>query len=252
MADAGFIDSGSTYNHFNFEFDNTLDGPSAIALSVNLLETCEQDYDTIASWFDGLTPGGAPFTVQIGPTRADRSGSNYGGKNITIDLGATSDFSSARSVLVAELIEIFMTAQNKGWAANKSNGEGLSQAASFFLYPQEATGLDGIKAWLFALPLFPLQRRPDFVTKTDQTDTNKFSYRCALLFIYYLQSQLGFNMRAIVQAASDTLEGVYNNLTQDHNGFSTFSALLLARFPLDQATGEQGSENPFPYLPPLF
>ena len=53
-------------------------------------------------------------------------------------------------------------------------------------------------------------------------------------------------MRAIVQAADKTLESVYTNLTQDHNGFSPFSAILLARFPLNAASGLKGSENPFP------
>ena len=244
MADSGFIDAGST-THFSFEFDVTLDASAAKTLANALVATCERDYDTIASWFDGLTPGGVPFKVQIGPKSEEHGGSNDQISNITIDYGATADFSLAREVLVAELIEIFMPAQNKGWQAGQSHGEGLSQAAGFAIYPEQATGLDGVKVWLGARDISGIIR-PNFVDNTDDSDNNKFSYGCALLFIYYLHSQLGFSMRAIVQAADKTLEGVYTNLTQDHDGFSFFSALLLARFPLGAASGLQGSENPFP------
>lgn len=248
MADPGFIDAGST-THFSFEFNNTLDAAKSRALCSALVATCEGDYNVIASWFDGLTPGGVPFVVQVGPTRKDRSGSNDQKSNITIDLGATDDFPAARQVLVAEVIEIFMPAQKKGWQAGQSHGEGLSQAAGLSLYPEEATRFDGVKVWLGARDISG-GFRPNFVGNTDNTDTNKFSYGCALLFIYYLHSQLGFSMRAIVAAAADTLEGVYTNLTQDRNGFVPFSALLLTKFPLGDSSAEKGSENPLPLPSP--
>jgi hypothetical protein len=249
MADPGFIDAGST-THFSFEFNNALDAPKSRTLCNALVATCERDYNIIASWFDGLTPAGIPFVVQIGPTRTDRGGSNDQKSNITIDLGATDDFPLAREVLVAELIEIFMPAQKEGgWKAGQSHGEGLSQAAGFSLYPEEATGLDGAKVWLGARDISG-SFRPNFVGKTDNTDSNKFSYGCALLFIYYLHSQLGFSMRGIVHAAAGTLEDVYTNLTQDHNGFAPFSALVLTKFPLGDASAEKASENPFPLPSP--
>jgi hypothetical protein len=248
MADPGFIDAGAT-THFSFEFDKTLDAPTSRALCNALVATCEQDYNTIASWFDGLTPGGVPFVVQIGPVRKDRSGSNNQKSNITVDLGATNDFPAARQVLVAEAIEIFMPAQNKGWQAGQSHGEGLSQAAGLSLYPEEATRFGGVKVWLGARDISG-GFRPNFVDATDNTDGNSFSYGCALLFIYYLHSQLGFSMRAIVAAAAGTLEGVYANLTQDRNGFVPFSALLLTKFPLGDASAETGRENPLPLPSP--
>jgi hypothetical protein len=245
MADSGFIDVGST-QHFSFEFDKTLDNAAAQVLGKALLATCERDYNTVASWFDGLTPGGVPFSVQIGPVRTDRGGSNDQVSRITVDLGATTDFSSARQVVVAEMIEIFMPAQGGGhWKAGQSHGEGLSQAAGFEIYPDQAPTQVGVEDWLGARDAEGF-RRQDFVSRTDNTDRNPFSYGCALLFIYYLRSQLGFSMRAIVQAAADTLEGAFTNLTTDHNGFAPFSGILITRFPLDVASGLNGSTNPFP------
>ena len=245
MADPGFVDAGTTA-HFSFEYDQTLNGAAASQLSGALIGNAEQDYKTITSWFDGLVPGGVPFNVKINPTSATRSGSTDGNEQITIDIGASNDFPLAREVLVAEMIEIFMQAQNKGWNRGKSNGEGLSQVAGFTIVPSEASGLDGVQRWLDDNDNAG-HRRHDYVSDTDGTDGNPFSYGCSVLFIYYLASQLGFSMRAIVQAAADTLESVYHNLTQDSNVFnSTFAPLLAARFPLDQPSGLAGSTNPFP------
>jgi hypothetical protein len=46
------------------------------------------------------------------------------------------------------------------------------------------------------------------------------------LFLYFLRTQLGFSMKAVVSAHASTLGGVYINLTKDQGGvqeFSTFS-----------------------------
>src|SRR5437667_4841997 len=205
MADPGFTDAGTT-THFAFEFDQTLNAPAAAALSAALNQNAERDYNSIASWFDGLTPAGVPFRVKINPPSTTRSGSNDRHRNITIDLGATTDFAQAQEVLVAEVIEIFMVAQNQGWDPGRSHGEALSQAAGFLLYPSKATGLDGPQTWLDRPDPRNGAFRPDFVSVTDPTDTNKWSYGCGLLFVYYLESELGMSVRAIVQAAAVTLE----------------------------------------------
>ena len=228
--------------HFAFSFDETLDDGGARALGAALFTTAEQDYGTLSSWFDGLIPGGVPFNVQINHRSASRSGSNDQSKNVTIDLGATTDFTSARWVLVAETVEIFMAAQNAGWKPGASNGEALSQVAGFTLYPAEVSALAGPQTWLDSSN----PTRPDFVSTTDATDKSAISYGCGVLFIYYLFSQLGFAMRAIVRAAADTLERVYHNLTQDSGAFPTFAALLASKFPLGVASKLVGSTNPFP------
>jgi hypothetical protein len=141
-----------------------------------------------------------------------------------------------------------MAASGLGWNPGDSSGEGLSQAAAFTLYPDEVGTLNGPGTWLdtsvAARP--PVPSRPDFVSKTDPTDANFTSFGCSLLFIYYLRSQLGFSMKAVVQAAASSLEGVYINLTQDRGAFSQFSSILEKKFPSGVKSNFPGSKNPFP------
>lgn len=250
MADPGFTDlPGSA--HFTFEFDSTLNGAAATALGASIASTAEADYALVNSWFDNLSPPGLPLNVKINPKSVTRGGSNDGKKQITIDLGAINNFPVAREVLIAEFIEILMAVQNRGWVAGQSHGEGLSQFAGFFVVPATATGLSGPRIWVDTsvpppAPAPPPNSRPDFVSRTEKTDANAVSYGCALLFLYFLNSQLGFSPHAIVQAAADTLEAVYHNLTQDTNGFTGFSAILAAKFPPGVPSGLNGSTNPFP------
>jgi hypothetical protein len=254
MADPGFTDLPGAAN-FTFEFDSTLNTAAATALGASLASTADADYALVNGWFNNLAPSGLPFNVKINPRSATRGGSNDGNKQITIDIGATNNFPLAREVLIDELIEILMRVQNKGWNAGKSHGEGISQFAGFFIVPSTATGLSGPQIWLDTSvppppPTPPPPSRPDFVGTTENTDANAVSYGCALLFLYYLNSQLGFSPHAIVQAAADTLEGVYHNLTQDANAFPAFAAILAAKFPLGLSSGLKGSTDPFPLPSP--
>jgi hypothetical protein len=242
MADAGYTDLPGTAN-FTFEYDSTLNAAAAAALGASLVSTVEADYTLVNGWFGNLSPSGLPFNVKINTKSTTRGGSNDLVKQITIDLGATSNFPLAREVLIAEFIEILMKTQAKGWVAGYSHGEGLSQFAGFFIVPSTASGLSGPQTWLdTSAPL----SRPDYVGTTEQTDKNAISYGCALLFIQYLNSQLGFTPRAIVQAAADTLQNVHKNLTQDANAFGPFAAVLAAKFPPGVPSGLNGSVNPFP------
>lgn len=254
MADPGYVDLPATA-HFTFEYDQTLNQAAATALGGAIAFNAEADYNLVSSWFDGLTPSGVPFNVKINQPSKTRSGSNDGNKQITIDIGASTDFALGREVLVAEFIEIFEAAQGKGWAAGKSNGESLSQVGGFTIVPTKAISFNGPPTWLDtsvappppAPPPPPQQIRPDFVSVTEATDKNAISYGCGVLFLYYLVSQLGFSMRAIVQAASDTLEGVYQNLTKDSQVFaSAFAPLLATKFPPGVPSNLAGSTNPFP------
>jgi hypothetical protein len=247
MAAPGFIDLPST-PHFAFEFNEKLNSSDARALGKALFDTAEQDYAILRSFFGGINPSGVPFDVKIDLGTGGASNDTI--KNIDLRVGATSNFNQARATLVAEVIEIFMATDPFGWNPLDSSGEGLSQAAVFTLYPDQAQLLNGPQVWLdtSVSPGTINQSRPDFVSKTEKIDSNFVSFGCALLFIYYLRLQLGFNMKPIVGAAASTLKGVYINLTQDQGGgvFQTFSAVLNSRFPTGQPSNLAGSTNPFP------
>lgn len=70
---------------------------------------------------------------------------------------------------------------------------------------------------------------------------------CSLLFLYYLFSQLGFSINAIVAAGANTLGGVYRNLTGDTaDPFPFFKQLLDTSFPGTSIITSGNLDNPFP------
>jgi hypothetical protein len=245
MADPGFVDLPGT-RHFSFSFNQMLNAAAATALGSALAATAEQDFSTMSFWFGGVVPPGVPFQVKINLGTGGASNDNV--KNINLRVGQSSDADLARSTLVAEVIEIFMAASGLAWHPGDSSGEGLSQAAAFTLYPDEMGILNGPGTWLdtSVARIPPVPSRPDFVSNTDPTDANFVSFGCALLFIYYLRLQLGFSMKAVVEAAANTLEGVYINLTQDRGAFAQFLSILEKKFPSGAKSNFPGSNNPFP------
>jgi hypothetical protein len=246
MADPGFVDLPGT-RHFSFSFNQMLNATAAAAVGSALAATAERDFSTISFWFGGVIPAGVPFQVKI--NLGTGGASNDTVENINLRVGQSSDANLARVTLVEEVAEIFMAASGLSWNPLDSSGEGLSQAAGFTLYPGETGILNGPGTWLdTSVTAFPsVPSRPDFVSNPpDPTDANFVSCGCALLFIYYLRSQLGFSMKAVVEAAANTLEGVYINLTQDRGAFPQFLSILEKKFPSGAKSNFPGSNNPFP------
>ncbi len=244
MAAPGFTDLPST-KHFAFEFNNVLNAQAARALGQALAATAERDFDTMTFWFSGSAPAG-PIDTKINIGSGGASNDNV--NNINLLLGATTDFNRARFTLVAEVMEIFMAQNQFGWKPGDSSGEGLSQLGGFTIYPDQRGILNGPGIWLDSSvsPTPANPSRPDFVNNTEGFDGNFTSFGCALLFLYFLRSQLGFSMKAIISAFASTLEGVYFNLTKDHGAFTTFTALLERAFPSGSPCGLVGSADPFP------
>jgi hypothetical protein len=246
MAAPGFTDLPST-QHFAFEFNNLLNSTAAAALGKALADTAEQDFATMTDWFSGATPQGGVIDTKINVGSGGASNDNL--NNINLRLGATANFNLARSTLVAEVMEIFMSVNQFGWEPGDSNGEALSQLGAFTIYPDQRSTLNGPQVWLDTSvnPTSANPSRPDFVSgPPEATDQNFTSFGCALLFLYFLRSQLGFSMKAIVSAHATSLENVYFNLTKDRGGFQAFSNILEARFPSGTACGLVGSADPFP------
>jgi len=137
-----------------------------------------------------------------------------------------------RFVFVAELAEILMDFTGYGWGAGNSMGEGLSNLLGALLHPAgyyDTNQGPRINPWLNGgggPP--PNPPRADFVTNTENTDKNIFSYGCAILFVNYLVSQLGHPLKNVIRAGGGTLSETYSRLTGQgaSAAFPTFNALL--------------------------
>jgi hypothetical protein len=163
-----------------------------------------------------------------------------------------------RFVFVAELAEILMQFTGYGWNPGQSPGEGLSNVLGSLLHPigYYDTGQGPrINEWLNGVWLdakdgpqyIPL--RTDFISRTVDTDKDKFSYGCAIVFIYYLVDQLGYSLKDVIRAGGSTLAETYARLTGQpaSAAYANFNALLQAH--IGGATrNNMGRDNIFPLL----
>ena len=226
-------------------------GADGVTIAKGVLDLCERDFTTIKGYFGGIKPPNLPLSVVI----VDLTNSKTGACGGTAPVGGGAYHCGCDAVLiycdvkrtpkpdpqfteflnVAEFVEVFEAAQNKGWDCSASNGEGLSRVLATVLYPDEVTGAD---AWLDG-------GRPDWVNRTNPSDNNDISNGCSVLFLNYLRYQLGHPWNMIVQAAAPTLAGTYSKLTGDtRDPFPTFKALLDLAFPSNPSG--LTADNPFP------
>jgi hypothetical protein len=142
-------------------------------------------------------------------------------------------------LLVAELVEVFEAAQNLGWDCGASNGEGLSRVLATALYPAELDGYTTAAAWL------DTPNRPDWVNNNNPTDQDAISNGCSVLFLNYLNSQLGYGWDQIAKAGASTLAQTYTKLTGNQDGWNQFRQQLDGNFPLGTPSGLT-TDNPYP------
>ena len=226
---------GST-THFSVYIDPKL-GLNGIAVAGSVLANCERDYSSLSGFFGGLQPDHFNVIITSGIDGAFHV--ECTGKDLYCDAsGTNADFSSM--LVVAESTEVFSALQNAGWDGECSNGEGLSRALAAELYPTEVKNFVCAPRWLDGS-----EHRRNYVDQNDPTDRNPQSTGCAVLFLYYLRSQLQFSWAAIVQAAAPTLAGVYRNLTGQNNAWEAFSTLIEANFPMHRPSLLR-KDNPFP------
>jgi hypothetical protein len=242
----GLINGGLT-THYQIEYDDSLSQADGKDRANALIETCEADYNLMAGWFGGIAlTVGIPITVRINP---GGYASAKWGPPIDLVPGNGSNIGLVRYLLVSEVVEMFMMAQNQGWfgAGNEgSAGEGLSRflAGQFLI----ANGL-GVTEPGFQLANYWMESpREDYVNNVDVADHGLDAKTgCAILFIYYLFTQLGFGINQIVAAAASELSGVYKNLTGDAGDpFPFFKQLLDEAFPGTTAIPGSNPDNPWP------
>ena len=244
------LTNGGRTAHYQIQYDDTLSQADGMDRANGLIAACEDDYALVSGWFDDIAlTVGIPVTVQIAPGPYASAG---WGPPITLKPGDGSSIEVVRYLLVSEVTEMFMLAQNKGWfgAGNEgSAGEGLSRflAGQFLI----ASGL-GVTEPGFALANSWMSTpRADYVNNIDVLDHGiDAKTGCSILFIYYLHTQLGYSIKSIVAAGASELSGVYKNLTGDPGDpFQPFKGLLDTYFPGTTTIPGGNPDNPFPLGP---
>ncbi len=156
-----------------------------------------------------------------------------------------------RFVFVAELAEVLMDFTGYGWNRLDSMGEGLSNVLGTLLHPAgyyDASQGPRINQWLNGGGgPSPTSPRFDFVANTEGTDRNIFSYGCAILFINYLVSQLGYPLKSVIRAGGSSLAETYARLTgkPSSSAFQSFNALLQKHIG-SQVSNSMRRDNIFP------
>jgi hypothetical protein len=247
---------GST-PHYTIRYDDSLAVADGRDRAVGLLGVCESDFSMMSDWFGDIAlTVGTPIEVDISPGGYASAG---WGPPIRVTPGNGSAMDVVRYLLVAEVTEMFMLAQNKGWfAPDGSNegaaGEGLSRVlSSEFLRKRDfgfnEPAFDTARFWLNS-------ERADYVNNIDVGDhAPDAKSGCATLFINYLSYQLGYDIKRVIAAAAPTLAGVYRNLTGDASDpFPAFKAQLDRHFPRTDGAGNPvdasipgpNPDNPYP------
>lgn len=262
LFDAGF-GAGLTTN-FRVQYDDTLaNQPIVIACARSLLGVIENEFAITTEWF--TTPFNAPG-AKFGPSNrqdvnvnlpdtvttggvsfpgAFNSGFgnaiNLDSQNLAND-GAANAAERVKMVFMNEWVEILMSLSGGRWNARTSGGEGLSQYCGILRFP---TGhylyyQSFVNSWLAST------RDETFLIADELTDKNAVSFGCALLFLFYLDTQLGFSTSDIIQADGQTLFEKYRELTGDTTDLVLFKQTLEKTFPGTSIITTGNLDNPFP------
>ena len=139
-------------------------------------------------------------------------------------------------LMIAELTECFMGAQNKGWDCGGSNGEALSR----LLAELESGGPGGVLAGYATGPDWDRAGRPNWIDANESTDLNPVSTGCGVLYLYWMMSK-GYTAAKITQAGcpDGSLASNYHALTGRTTAWSDFIAAVRA---LPHGVG---SDNPW-------
>lgn len=287
---AGLANSGQGAGitaHFAFQYDSALalsgSNPTGLepARTNALIASCEGDFNLMSGWFGNI---GLPFSTPVSVQVANLGGGARWGPPITL-LPGSLGVVVLRYLMISEVTEMLMRQQATGWfAPDNSNeqtiGEGLSRflgeqflmlnglgcsRPGFAAPPGWQSGYAIAPSWLNSSlpPISPTYgSRGDFVNKTLEYDHGiDPATGCAILFLYYLQVQLGYGVKDIIAAINRpptppsgvvplaVISSVYHKLTGDPSDpFPFFQQLLAANFPTNAVSVIPGPnpDNPFP------
>jgi len=240
------VQQEGTTADFAVYYDPALGGDGK-SCADGMLASCENDYAQVSTWFGGIASPTLPVNVLIAALDPSHSGGggayHYGcsAVDLYVDLKdvPSLDIDYSRMLMVAELVEVFEAAQNVGWDCGASNGEGLSRVLATALYPAELDGYTTAAAWL------DTPNRPDWVNNNNSTDGDAVSNGCSVLFLNYMNTQLGYGWDQIVKAGAPTLAQTYTNLTGNADGWTPFKQQLDKNFPIGTPSAVT-TDNPYP------
>ena len=230
--------------HFQVSVDSGL-GATGATIADALLATCEHDFTTLQGYFGGIAPASLPFHVIV--TSGGSGASHATCAATALSIGAKSGpVAFMRSLVIAEEDEVFQASFGHGWDCGFSNGEGLSRVLANDMVPGvEPKGFVSPPVWLDGPSDISGVLREDWISNTDQTDTNYFSIGCSVLFLNWMRFQLKYPWKQIIAAGAPTLGKTYQNLTGKNDGWVAFKALIEAKFPPGKPSGVT-TDNPFP------
>jgi hypothetical protein len=264
-----------TSAHFVIHYD-TATAPNSDDRAHDLYAVCEGEFNVLTDWFGIKNAFGPQDQIHVYLDKPRAGGENHGYQangvsNMSLDpQEKNTDRANAaaivKTIFIAELVEIFMSYNNQKtgtttWRATDSSGEGLSILCAIERAPDgyHLISSSRVDYWLQwpALPaptdskgqpmgtVLPSPRQ-DVITTPDPTDKNWWSFGGALLFLYYLKTQLGHSVPQIIQKGGATLEETYRNLTGQTGGFNAMNTLISRFFPVGSTPKFGDFEDPFP------
>lgn len=241
---------GTTAN-FVIKYDDSFS--DAVKGAAAVYSIVESEFAVLTGWF-GITSGFGPsHVVTVALDRTDFGGVNNGYDSgglihLQIQQGVTDDIVAAertKSFFVAEFVEILMDYRNQhgpeSWNPAHSDGEGLSRFCArerFRVGYDTAFSFVEVNTWLNS-------PRNNFIDSPENTDKEGLSIALSMLFIYFLRSQLNFQVDKIIQSGGENLEKTYTALTGSTNGYMALRNVIDPFYP-PGADHNAADDNIFP------
>ncbi len=258
---------GSTPN-FVISYDSSFSTatPSGSTMSQAIMDMCEYDLTRLSMLFGGILPPPANLPIKVQLIVGSGGASNNEVNNIWCNCNSSTYLPGLPSLVVAELAEILMNVQTRGWVPGYSNGEALSRVSAQILYPSLAWLWSTGQSWLSGDPMSPNAARSNFVDNVWHSDQDSVSTGCGSIFLNYLAYQLGYKWTDIYQAGAPTTNTLKETATTlgVTNAWTNFINLINTNLPPGASLPAQPTsfgqppeptDNPFPYgtvaTPPL-
>lgn len=257
------IQYGTTAN-FIVSYDSSFTGsggqPNGPVLAQNVLDACEYDLVRLSMLFGNILPPASSLPIQLNLVPGTGGGNNNSVNVINCNCNSNTDPAAPPTTIVAELAEIFMALQGKGWINNWSNGEALSRVSAGLLYPSRAWLFMTGRSWLDGTSSSTTPARSDWVDNVEQTDQDDVATGCGTLFLNYLANQLNFSWPDIIGAGAPTTNtlaetagilGVANPWTNFFNLITTYlpPGTNLPDEPTSFGQQPEPTDDPFPFGP---